>query len=193
MCVSCHYGRRCLHVTEPSCGVRLAVRSSARDAAIAAELDEADEHAPSFREAVDPRATIVAAYQNLLLSGVSSPYLPDDPDSPVQEQKNMSAGERQKRKEWSAPTRRDRLARIDDLAVESQRARKYAMNDTAPVNTFQDTLDEVQGHPHLHGKQVEVVRQLIEHKLIDTISKRRYESYVALIQQQQELEKRKYR
>lgn len=195
---SCHYGSRCLHVSEPSCGVRLAVRGSDEDVA-AAFTSLRDRESASVQSApLDERAVMGAAYLKAIEYGGG--LLPDDPDSPLSLERNkQSNGEKWRRKEWESQTRRQRHAEIDAVARDNQeiKIRVIGGDETEDHNgadgaATSATATHAAASSSVSARDTAIFRELLARGLVDSISKRRYDSYRTLVEQQNQLVKNKY-
>jgi len=209
-------------VSEPGCAVRLCLRSSDDPPApppadLPPPVDPARSLTHHEPPKVTPESAQFAAFQQAKMQeGLDMQHIHDmmlpsegatgDPNDPTED----AAGEVKVRQQVRLAERREReheakfeLDRQLRLAqIENARLRRLANGERVPLHPAVEADADSDAAPDLSlskpGSQsaerraVQLAQVLKKRKLLDTISPRRYRSYVQLVQQQKELERHKY-
>jgi hypothetical protein len=236
-CRSCHYGSRCLHVSEPLCAVRLCLRpihvpgilkeftpaplpdpatSLSTDATDAPHTVEAMKAAKGdVPEALSPEAHFFTQFQQerarLLEQGISDvddasigsglALSHDAAETALRESKNKSLDSKGRKKAWDALHRRETTREIDQIVeqnealkrqVEQQAFERVDSHSAAPASTADDASLSPHDASLAARRSLELTKLLAQKGLLDSVSTRRYQSYLQLVQQQREIEKKKY-
>ena len=133
---------------------------------------ELDEHEGAGGDPNDPSETALGAVRNKAMEG------------------------KWRRKEWDAESRRERARELERVAAANARMRRLAEADAfgEVLNPEEDAAGTPlnQARSHVAERELALTHDLAQRGLLDTVSTRRYQSYLQLVEQQKTIKKAKY-
>lgn len=175
--------------------------------------DPADQPLLNSNAYVSPEAAFFSAFQAARARELGESWNPDikdmhvpggegdpsdeagDPDA-LAASRNKAWGARQIRREMDHEAKRDAARDLAHVEKENARMKQLAQaaskGEILDANTDESGTSLSQPRSHAAERALYITHQLEEAGLLDSISQRRYRSYVDLVRQQVELDKHKY-